>query len=842
MSGALFDEHHRELASESAISEEIITGRGYRSVSRPTNTHDEPREEMKRAGIPSWAISENRYFPGLFIPLYRPTGERISGMYKPRVPVANRDGRLMKYASQKNRPSVIDVHPINRDRIVDISVPLWVTEGVKKADSLASRGLCVAALSGVYNWRSGMGTLGDWEDIPLRGRTVTICFDADARTNPNVLRAMDRFGKWLRSKGVTQVLYLIVPEKFQDTPVKGADDWFAAGGSLATLSAGATTTCPRAESSNDAFSDARMAETIADEVLDHGYCWAYGRGWLKWTGLRWEDCSDIAVGEAVRQWALARWTAASRGPDTVSTQVDGWRSMLAYSRQRTTLGMARGLVEQLPSAFDSHPDLINTPSGIVDLETLHVMPHDPTMLMTKMTGARYRPDADHHDWKQALHALPKNVQHYMQIRLGQAITGHMTPDDLLIIMQGSGENGKSTLTEAISEAIGDYFLLVSDRALMASPDAHPTELMDFKGARLAVMEETPEARRLNTQRLKRTVGTPQITARRIRKDSVTFDATHSLFINTNFRPTVEETDHGTWRRLALVTFPYRFRKPHEPLVDANDRHGDPGLRQRCRSNPQVKEAALAWLINGARMFYENDRNMPEPPASVVADTRQWRGETDLVMAYLDDRIVLDPASHVLCLELLDDFNEWLRARRHPAWSDKTFNSRLDGHDELRNHGVVAKKMRAQSGLSRPPLRGSVWMADQQREATTASYRAWRGLRFKALNEPGDVEEAESALTRESHDHVPGVPSEKYDGLHGEFSRYTFPLEHPEQKYSSRFSVPGVPGNDDNPEDDLHESEPFDFWRAPRDSLCDDCGYLTTTRHHHRECSPPKEGQ
>lgn len=838
MSGALFDEHHRELAVASSISEDIIAGRGYRSISRPTNTHDEPREEMKRAGIPSWAISENRYFPGLFIPLYRPTGERISGMYKPRVPVANRDGRLMKYASQKNRPSVIDVHPINRDRIVDISVPLWVTEGVKKADSLASRGLCVAALSGVYNWRSGMGTLGDWEDIPLRGRTVTICFDADARTNPNVLRAMDRFGKWLRSKGVTQVLYLIVPEKFQDTPVKGADDWFAAGGSLATLSAGATTTCPRADTGNDAFSDTRMAEVVADEVFDHGFCYAFGRGWMLWDGRRWTDSSDIEAVEAVRQWVAKKYVAATRGADTNSAQTDGWRSMLTASRQRTVVNHARGLVLKRASEFDSHPDLINTPSGIVDLETLQVMPHDPDMLMTKVTGSSYRSDADHHDWKQALQALPKNVRHYMQIRLGQAITGHMTPDDMLIVMHGGGENGKSTLTEIIAKAIGDYFLLVSDRALMASPDAHPTELMDFQGARLAVMEETPEARRLNTQRLKRTVGTPQITARRIRMDSVTFDATHSLFINTNFRPTVEETDHGTWRRLALVSFPYRFRKPHEPVEKPNDRAGDPSLRERCRSNPQVREAALAWLIEGARMWYENDRAMPEPPASVVADTRAWRGETDLVMAYLDERIIVDPASHVLSMELLDDFNEWLKARRHPAWSDKTFISRLDGHEDVRDHGVELKKMRASSGLSRAPLRASIWGTDQQPAATASTYRAWRGLRFRTATDEVDLGSAEKPATSEIEDHVPHVPARKYNQNSSHESRHTFLMEHVEHKTSSHSLVPDVQGDPA----EAQEPEPFDFWRVRRDVLCDDCGYLTTTRHHHRVCLPSKETQ
>ena len=49
-----------------------------------------------------------------------------------------------------------------------------------------------------------------------------------------------------------------------------------------------------------------------------------------------------------------------------------------------------------------------------------------------------------------------------------------------------------------------------------------------------------------------------MTARLIRHDNVTWEATHSLFLTTNYLPRIDETDHGTWRRLAMVRFPYRF--------------------------------------------------------------------------------------------------------------------------------------------------------------------------------------------------------------------------------------------------------------------------------------------
>jgi putative DNA primase/helicase len=123
------------------------------------------------------------------------------------------------------------------------------------------------------------------------------------------------------------------------------------------------------------------------------------------------------------------------------------------------------------------------------------------------------------------------------------------------VQQGSGENGKTTFAGAVAAALGDYYTLVPDRVILGNPSDHPTELMTLRGARFALIEETPEARRLSVNRLKKVVGTPQITARLIRQDSVTFDAVHSLFLSTNYRPVIEEVDHGTWRRLAQLRFP-----------------------------------------------------------------------------------------------------------------------------------------------------------------------------------------------------------------------------------------------------------------------------------------------
>jgi hypothetical protein len=198
-----------------------------------------------------------------------------------------RDGKPRKYASPKGQASRLDVHPRNTSRIADPTVALWITEGIKKADSLTSVGCCVVALQGVFNWRNTLTTLGDWEDVPLQGRVVYICFDADAATNPNVARAMQRLGRWFQSKRVRKVVYVVVPAEKDGVPTKGADDYLAAGGTLAELIAAGASVAPNPGGTDDTFTDARLAETFAAEVLDGRFLWCKSLGWLGWDGRRW---------------------------------------------------------------------------------------------------------------------------------------------------------------------------------------------------------------------------------------------------------------------------------------------------------------------------------------------------------------------------------------------------------------------------------------------------------------------------------------------------------------------------------------------------------------------------
>lgn len=748
----LYDFHQREL-EESCISAEVQTARRYETLYGT----DEDKARLKELRVPRWAWRDETAFPALLLPMYRVTGEEIGVQFKPALPQEAPGGKLQKYASQSGTPNRLDVPPGVADLVRDPSVPLWITEGIKKADCLASHGKAALTLTGVFNWRSKMGTLGDWEDVPLQGRDVVICFDADTRDKRTVMLAMQRLGRWLESKQA-RPLYLIVPAEVEReggarVAVKGVDDFLYAGGTMDGLRDAAVRQLATG-TQDAAFTDAMLTDTVVNETLEGRFKWAKGLGWMQWTGKLWEEASDASVVEAVRQWGLEQFQLvldeqrrdANRD---LGAQIEGWRSTLSKAKISNLVSLARGPLECAAVDFDADPDKLNCPNGIVDLRTGTLTPADPDALMTKITGADFVKNARHPDWDKALKALPPEVVDWFQIRIGQAITGHTTSDGKVLVCQGGGANGKSTVYDGIAMSVGKYAVQVSDRAMLGgASDNHPTEIMDLMGARYAVLEETPEARRLDTNRLKKLADTREITGRRIRQDPVTFEATHSLFINSNYRPVVDETDHGTWRRLALVVWPYTFREHRGQLRGPNDRLGDPTLRERIKLDPQALEAALAWAAEGARRWYELEKIMPHLPERVEADTLAWRKESDLILAFIDDHLQFDLEACVQGTELRTVFNTWVKEKGGREWGDKTFNTRFGGHDLCAQNNVEYKVMKNPRDLSslggRGPHQGMV--------------RAWLGVAWRA-EEPGSGEsngQVKDPFSGPNHDRVTGV--------------------------------------------------------------------------------------
>jgi hypothetical protein len=253
-SGGLLD-HHAQMLAQSAISGTVARERGVFSV--------ESKADLEQLGFGR----SLQVVPTLVFPIHGVVaGEPPWYVHRPDVtPI--KDGRPRKYLIPAGRRMSLDIHPRVRANLTNPDLPLFVTEGQKKVDSLVTAGAkAVAGVIGVWNWRGrgdhdGLAMLSDWEFVALKeGRQVYVVFDSDVMLKEPVRLAMERMGAALKRMGAS-VAYVYLPSGGGGAKV-GADDFLAAGHTLNDIVGLASTTLRAPSRSAGAFTPPDERATV----------------------------------------------------------------------------------------------------------------------------------------------------------------------------------------------------------------------------------------------------------------------------------------------------------------------------------------------------------------------------------------------------------------------------------------------------------------------------------------------------------------------------------------------------------------------------------------------------
>src|SRR5215831_376954 len=164
--------------------------------------------------------------PGLAIPYPDPTGG-VEVFVRVKLDKPGTDGK--RYRSPVGSKNRLYIPPnFEHDAIQDASVPLYLTEGEKKALKACQEGLVCLALAGVWCWKTQDAAgrsvpIPDLDRITWEGRTVTIVFDSDLAKKPNVQRAETALAEELARRGA-KVFAVRLPQGDNDEKV-GLDDY-----------------------------------------------------------------------------------------------------------------------------------------------------------------------------------------------------------------------------------------------------------------------------------------------------------------------------------------------------------------------------------------------------------------------------------------------------------------------------------------------------------------------------------------------------------------------------------------------------------------------------------------
>ena len=399
--------------------------------------------------------------------------------------------------------------------------------------------------------------------------------------------------------------------------------------------------------------------------------------WLVWDGTRWAPDADGHVPRCMK--VIAREVHTSLIRDNAEADM-----IRAARRAESSSGVKGALILAAtepeiaitPGRLDAHPYLLNCRNGIVDLQTGELLAHDPALLLTKMAGAPYEPDADGTVFTGFLERIQPSEEMRLFIRrlLGLSLEGKVTAH-LLPIFYGDGANGKSTLTDAVMNALGDYADAADPDLLRARTfDAHPTGVADLFGLRLALLHESDAGHRLAEGTVKRLTGGDRLKARRMREDFWSFDPSHTFVMLTNHKPGVSGTDEGIWRRLRLV--------PFEVIIPGPERDENLGGKLTDEAG-----AILAWLVAG---YLDWSKNGLAEPGKVTEATQAYRAESDPLGRFLEERCLKMPALHAGSTELFGIYEKWCAAEREDPGSHKAFSDAMKakGFESYKSHGVM----------------------------------------------------------------------------------------------------------------------------------------------------------
>ncbi|KOX10329.1 hypothetical protein ADL05_26620 [Nocardiopsis sp. NRRL B-16309] len=426
---------------------------------------------------------------------------------------------------------------------------------------------------------------------------------------------------------------------------------------------------------------ARRLVAAFGSQLRHVPVW---RKWMIWDGARW---APDTTGKAQRMAKAIARGALDWAAELDADEADRKKAINAAKRLESSRGVSgiltlAGTEEPValdPSEFDADPWLLNCSNGTLDLRSSEFMPHEQSNHLTKVCAAAYDPDAEAPEFTKFLQRIqpdPK-TRAFIQRYFGYALLGEVQ-EHVLAVFYGVGANGKGTLTNSIDHVLGDY-AITPDPELLAerSGGFHPTSSASLFGARLAIVQEFDEGRRLAEGTVKRLTGGDPISARRMREDFWEFDPSHTFVLASNYRPIVRGTDEGIWRRLRLV--------PFDVVIPKEERDGELPGRLRLEA-----DGILAWLVRGYQDWREHGLAEPE---AVTAATASYKAESDVLGRFIDDTCTTVSTASVNSTQLYSTWMKWCTSEGIDPGTQTAFSLALEqrGFDKRKSNGAMVFK-------------------------------------------------------------------------------------------------------------------------------------------------------
>jgi putative DNA primase/helicase len=405
--------------------------------------------------------------------------------------------------------------------------------------------------------------------------------------------------------------------------------------------------------SEDVVALAFAAEHAERLRYDHkvGHWFVHEDGWWRedQTKIGFDRCRQMARQHA--QTANKPATRTAMGKKVFAAGVEAF----AQADQRLAV---------TPDCWNPDPWVAGVPGGVLDLRTGKVRPATPEDMITRRLACAPDDTVDCKLWNAFMRQFCEGDDPtilMLEQWFGMCLTGD-TSEQKILVLNGSGGNGKGVLLQTVSRILGAYAVEAAPDTFTATHnEKHSTYLAMLAGARLVTTAETEAGHRWAEARIKQMSGGDQITARFMRRDFFTYTPAFKVVISTNSPPVMNQIDDALRRRLFVV--PCRF-KPET---------ADPELGEKLWSE---RAGILRRLVNACREWKANGLAISE---RVLTETAAYFDGQDTVQQWLDADCNIDPkrtSGTATNLLLFRDWQRFAQDRGEDPRSDKWLRSQL----------------------------------------------------------------------------------------------------------------------------------------------------------------------
>lgn len=402
-----------------------------------------------------------------------------------------------------------------------------------------------------------------------------------------------------------------------------------------------------------------------------------GLGWLVYDGRQWAtDSGGAKVTRMAKQVVREMWVEATgiEDKDVRDALVSHARRSEAERPLRAMVSLAASELTIPLGALNPDPWLINVSNGVVDLREGILRAHDPSLHLTKLAPAAFKPEAVAPTWLAFLDRVfqgDRELIAFVQRAVGYSLTG-LTDEQVFFLLHGTGANGKSTFLEALREVSGEYAAQAEFSTFLTRAAGGPrNDIARLHGARLVAAAEAEAGEHLAEATVKQLTGGDMITARFLYKEHFEFRPHFKIWLAANHKPAISGSDHAIWRRILLIPF----------LVTIPDQERDPRLVEKLKAE---RDGILRWAVEGCLSWQQHGLKRP---SAVLEATQGYRAEMDWLAAFVQERCVVAPRVQVRTAELYETYMAWCPERGELPQTRKVFNERLAAYDpgRVRKH-------------------------------------------------------------------------------------------------------------------------------------------------------------